>query len=108
LRSPAIAVQMDRLRHISIAHHIATIKERHHHRNALNLTPCAHPETLNGAACREGHRVRTVRLLSKRGPDSRCTLASRKRHEVAARKRSEWRARSSKPHAQRESITNRR
>jgi len=99
---------MDRLRHISVAHHIASIKERHHRRNPLNLTPCAYAETLNGSARRRGHRLRTVGTLRKGGADSRCTLASRKRRELAARERSEWRARSSKPHAQRESITNRR
>jgi hypothetical protein len=49
-----------------------------------------------------------VGLLRKSGADSRCTLASRKRRKLAARERSEWRARSSKPYAQRESITNRR
>ena len=99
---------MDRLRHISVAHHIAPIKERHHRRNAFNLTPCAYPEALNGAACRGGHRLGSVGTLRKGGADSRCTLASHKRRELAARERSEWRARSSKPHAQRESITNRR
>ena len=99
---------MDRLRHVGVTHHIASIKERHHRRNPFNLTPCAYPETLNGAACCGGHRVRTVGLLRKSGADSRCTLASRKRRKLAARERSEWRARSSKPYAQRESITNRR
>jgi hypothetical protein len=99
---------MDRLRNIVVAHNVTPIKERHHSRNLFNLIPRAHPETLDGAAGRGGHRVRRVGLLRKGGTDSRCSLASHKRRELAAREHSEWRARSSKPHAQRESITNRR
>jgi hypothetical protein len=103
-----IAVQMDRLSHISVAHDIAPIKERHHRRNPFNLTPCAYPEALNGSARRTGHPIRVSRLLREGCAHGRRALASRKRRELAARERSEWRARSSKPHAQRESITNRR
>ena len=99
---------MDRLSHISVADNIATIKERHHHRNALDLAPCAYAETLSGAARRSGHRVGSLGTLREGGADRCCTLTSHKRREFAAREPSKWRARSSKPHAQRESITNRR
>ena len=98
---------MDRLGHISIAHHIASIKERHHRRNLFNLTPCAHPEALNSSARRTGHPIRVSRLLHKGGTDRCCPLTSRECGEFAARERSEWRARSSKSHTQRESIANR-
>ena len=98
---------MDRLGHISIAHHIASIKERHHRRNLFNLTPCAHPEALNSSARRTSHPIRASRLPRKSGTDRCCPLTSRERGEFAARERSEWRARSSKSHTQRESIANR-
>jgi len=98
---------MDRLRHISVAHNLTSIKERYHRRNPLNLTPRTYPETLNGSARRGGHRLGSVGTLRKGGTDSRCTLSSRKRREFAAWERSEWRARSSEPYAQRETITNR-
>jgi hypothetical protein len=94
-----IAVQMDRLSHISIAHHIASIKERHHRRNLFNLTPCAHPEALNSSARRTSHPIRVNRLLRQGCAHRRRALTSRKRRELAARECSEWRARSSKPHA---------
>ena len=64
-----IAVQMDRLGHISIAHHIAPIKERYHRRNLFNLIPCAHPEALNSSARRTSHPIRASRLLRKGGTD---------------------------------------
>jgi hypothetical protein len=89
---------MDRLGHISIAHHIAPIKERHHRRNLFNLTPCAHPEALNSSARRTSHPIRASRLPRKGGTDRCCPLASRERGEFAAWERSEWRARSSKSH----------
>ena len=98
---------MDRLGHISVAHDIAPIKERHHRRNLFNLTPCAYPETLNGTARRTGHPIRVSRLPRKGGTDRCCPRASRERGEFAVRERSEWRARSSKSHTQRESIANR-
>jgi hypothetical protein len=94
-----IAVQVDRLRHISVANNLATIKEGHHHCDPLNLTPCAYAETLNGAAHRRGHYVTTVGSLQQGGTDGCCALASRQRGEFAARQRSKRRARSGKPHA---------
>jgi len=93
-----IAVQMDRLCYISVAHHIAAVEERHHRRNPFNLTPCAHPEALNSSARRTGHLIRVSRLLRQGCAHRRRALASRKRRELAARECSEWRARSSKPH----------
>jgi hypothetical protein len=45
---------MDRLCHISVAHHIPPIKERYHSRNPFDLTPRAHPEALNSAARHTG------------------------------------------------------
>ena len=54
---------MDRLGHISVAHHIAAIEECHHRCNPFDLTPCAHPETLNSSARRTGHPIRVSRLL---------------------------------------------
>jgi hypothetical protein len=80
-----IAVQMDRLSHISIAHHIASIKERHHRRNLFNLTPCAHPEALNSSARRTSHPIRVNRLLRQGCAYRRRALTSRKRRELAAR-----------------------
>jgi hypothetical protein len=47
------------------------------------------------------------RLLRQGCAYRRRALTSRTRGEFAARERSKWRARSSKSHAQRESITNR-
>jgi hypothetical protein len=93
-----IAVQMDRLGHISIAHHIAPIKERHHRRNPFDLTPCAYPEALNGSARHTGHPIRVSGLLLQGCAYRRRALTSRKRRELAARECSEWRGRSSKPH----------
>ena len=98
---------MDRLSHISISHHIAPIKERHHRRNLFNLTPCAPPEALNGSARRTGHPIRPSRLPHKSGTDRCCPLASRDRGEFAPRERSQWRARPSKSHTQPEAIANR-
>jgi hypothetical protein len=57
-----IAVQMDRLCHISVIHNIATVEECHHPRNLLNLTPGAYPKALNGSARRTGHPIRVSRL----------------------------------------------
>jgi hypothetical protein len=58
-----IAVQMDRLCHISVTHDIATVEERHHPRNLLNLTPGAYPKALDRAARCTGHRIRASGLL---------------------------------------------
>jgi hypothetical protein len=80
-----IAVQMDRLRHISVTHDIATVEERHHHRNPFNLTPCAYAETLNGSARRTRHPIRVRRLLRQGCADRCCPFTSRKRCELAAR-----------------------
>jgi hypothetical protein len=80
-----IAVQMDRLCYISVAHHIAAVEERHHRRNPFNLTPCAYPKTLNGTARRTGHPIRVNRLLRQGCAYRRRALTSRKRRELAAR-----------------------
>jgi hypothetical protein len=101
-----IAVQMDRLCHINIANDIATVQERHHCRNLLNLTPGAYPEALDRVTRRTGHHIRTSRPLREGCTHRCCAFASRQRGEFTARQDSQRRARSSKPHAQRKSITN--
>jgi hypothetical protein len=57
-----IAVQMDRLCHISVTHDIATVEERHHPRNLLNLTPGAYPKALDRVARGTSQRIRVSRL----------------------------------------------
>jgi hypothetical protein len=102
-----IAVQMDRLSHISVSHDITAIKERHHRRNSFNLTPCPWSEALSRVTHRTRHRVHTARLLLEGYTHRRCTLAGRERGELTGRQHSEWRARSRKAHTQWESVTNR-
>jgi hypothetical protein len=49
---------MDGLGHIGVVHHIAIVKERHHHRNSLDLTPCAQAEPLYSVARQVGRLIR--------------------------------------------------
>jgi hypothetical protein len=98
---------MDRLGHIGVVDYIATVKECHHHRNSLDLTPGAHAKPLYRAARQAGRLIRARGQLRQGNAYRRGALASRKRREVATREFSQRRARSCKPDTQRESITNR-
>jgi hypothetical protein len=103
-----VAVQMGRLSHISVTHHIPPIKERHHRRNPFDLTPSAHPEALNSSARHTGHPIGASWLLRQGCAHRGSALTSGERREFTARKCRQWRVRASKPYAQRESITYRR
>jgi hypothetical protein len=99
---------MDRLCHIGVAHHIAPIKECHHPRNPFNLTPSSYPEPLNSSTRYTGHPIRASGLLRQGCAHRRCTLTGGKRCEFTVWECSQWRARPSKPYAQRKSIADRR
>lgn len=70
---------MDRLSDIGLPHNITAIQERHHRRDAFNLSPCPWPEALCRGTYRTRHRVHTVRELLEGHTDRSCALAGRNR-----------------------------
>jgi len=100
-----ITMEMDRLGHISVAHDVAAIKECHHRRNPLDLTPCAYPKTLNASTRCRGHRIGTIQSLRESGSNRRCPFPRRERGDSTGRELRKGRDRPCQPHPQRESIT---